>query len=984
MVMAKEEKKMCIVSQKQINEVVERGLNLVRTSFKVETEPIFFAYKAPTNGINISKYLKEKLPVFRKISNLTWFEYNKKADKNERVMGILKKLGVAICLFLSINVMAQKRVTIDQLIYELHDTDASVYGYEGSLTKVIIPETIKYMGQTYPVTSIGDYAFHYCSELKSVSISNSVISIGAGAFGFCTNLTSLFIPKSVTNIGKSNVNSPCFEFLENPFGGCSNLLSIYVDDGNSVYDSRDNCNAIIETATNKLTTGCMNTVIPNTVTTIGDEAFCECSGLTNINIPCSVTTIGAGAFYGCTSLVTIDIPFSVTNIGKDGISWEKDCLRPDSFCGYISMSDEYLGGAAENVTGYGAFENCTSLKSVLIPSSVTTLGMGTFCGCTSLSSVDIPSSVSCIDIGCFSGCVNLGSIIIPNTVTRIRGSAFYNCSSLTTLSIPNSVATIGEEKSINYVLLGGCGVFSRCIGLTSITIPNSVSGIADCTFWGCSNLTKVTIGNSVSSIGNGTFQKCYSLASIVIPNSVTRIGDYAFGDCNSLSSITIPSNVTIIGNNAFYGCTGLASVQVEEGNPIYDSRDKCNAIIETAKNETVMCGSFSSLPSSVTSIGENSVLSSPLTIPWSVNHIGDSWSSVEFIMSLKVNEISDWIGKDRISDSRVSSSFTDENGNDVSNLVIPEGTKTIGSYVFKGASSIETVTIPNSVTSIGNGAFADCNNISAVKSYIEDLFGIPSDCFSSSVKQNATLYVPKEMRMFYKLFDGWKEFKNIVAIENSIEPVDSNDDINYGSGSGFDSNTNLNGAVISNIYYNISDDNGEYNSAEGCIVITQPMTDGAVENVAGLDINNEQLKDTFTGIIFMVQPGSGVITVNAETTGGMTLKVKVGEKPPTEIELDGKMKEKFPYSVDKASYVYIYAGGGSAGAKAMGKAASNNGELKIYGIEWSNSTDGIKEIIDERLKMNYSDVYNLNGQKVDGMPTKKGVYIKDGKKVLVK
>ena len=79
-----------------------------------------------------------------------------------------------------------------------------------------------------------------------------------------------------------------------------------------------------------------------------------------------------------------------------------------------------------------------------------------------------------------------------------------------------------------------------------------------------------------------------------------------------------------------------------------------------------------------------------------------------------------------------------------------------------------------------------------------------------------------------------------------------------------------------------------------------------------------------------------------------------------------------------------HAGGGSAGAKGVNKAASNNGELKIYGIEWSNSTDGIKEIIDERLKTNDSDVYNLNGQKVDGMPTKKGVYIKDGKKVLVK
>ena len=707
------------------------------------------------------------------------------------------------------------------------------------------------------------------------------------------------------------------------------------------------------------------------VTTIEAFAFYGCSGLTEITIPNSVTSIGAFAFYGCSC-------FSV----EDGLMY----------------ADTYLVGPTD-----------MKLSSCVIKEG--TRIIGGFWGCTNLTSVTIPNTVIIIQDGAFGDCSSLTEITIPNSVTNIGLNAFYNCSGLTEITIPNSVTSIGNLA------------FQRCSSLTSVTIPNSVTSIGSGAFSGCTSLTSVhitdleswfninflgwqsdplysapkiylngeevkdlVIPNSVTSIGDYAFFGSSNLTSITIPNSVTSIGVNAFYNCSGLTEITIPNSVTNIGYGAFSGCSGLTSVKVEEGNSVYDSRDNCNAIIETAKNETVLCGSFSSLPSSVTSIGENSVVTSPVTIPWSVNSISSDAPysiSSEFIMNLNLNEISDWIGKDRVSDSRVSTSFTDENGNDVSDLVIPEGTTTIGSYVFKGVSSLETVTIPNSVTNIGNAVFADCNNIVAVKTYIEDLFGIPSDCFTNSVKQNATLYVPKEMRMFYKLFDGWKEFKNIVAMENSIEPVDINDDIDYGTDSNFDSNTNLNGNVVGNIFYNISDDAGEYSSTEGCIVIKKPTPDDDVENVAGLDINNEQLKDTFTGIIFMVQPGSGTITVNAESEGGLTLKVKVGDNPPTEIELDGKIKEKFPYSVDKASYVYIYAGGGSAGAKAAGTTrASSEDVLKIYGIEWTSGTDGIGVINTGQLTIDNSPVYNLNGQRVE--KPAKGVFIRNGKKVLVK
>ena len=189
--------------------------------------------------------------------------------------------------------------TVDGVRYSVNsdNTTVTVAGYPsgskptGDLT---IPESVTYGGISYPVTSIGDEAFDECSSLTSVTIGNSVTSIGKGAFNGCSGLTSVTIPNSVTSIG------------DGAFRGCSGLTSIKVESGNSVYDSRENCNAIIETATNTLISGCKNTIIPKSVTYIGDYAFSGCSDLTSITIPNSVTSIGERAFYSCNGLTRID------------------------------------------------------------------------------------------------------------------------------------------------------------------------------------------------------------------------------------------------------------------------------------------------------------------------------------------------------------------------------------------------------------------------------------------------------------------------------------------------------------------------------------------------------------------------------------------------------------------------------------------------------------------------------------------------------
>ena len=242
---------------------------------------------------------------------------------------------------------------------------------------------------------------------------------------------------------------------------------------------------------------------------------------------------------------------------KDSCSYKDSCYTENNKigkCAFNLCSQLTSINMPSNITEIdsAAFNFCHSLKSIVIPSSVTKIGAWAFMWCDSLTSINIPESVTKIGVSAFGSCKSRTSINIPTSVTEIGDKAFSGCSSLTSIDIPSSVTKIN------------LATFMYCDSLTSINIPTSVTEIGSKAFSGCSSLTSIDIPTSVTEIGSRAFGYCKSLTSINLPKSITEISDWAFENCSSLTSINIPESVTKIGSDAFYGCSSLTSINIPE------------------------------------------------------------------------------------------------------------------------------------------------------------------------------------------------------------------------------------------------------------------------------------------------------------------------------------------------------------------------------------------------------------------------------------
>ena len=822
--------------------------------------------------------------------------------------------------------------------------------YCNSLTSVTIPEGVTTIGNsvfyqcynltsvTIPesVTSIGDYAFAYCSALKDVTIPSSVTNIGNYAFYYCSSYTGVTIPSSVKTIGNfafsncsltsvtipSSVTSIGFS----PFG-CPGLTSISVESGNSVYDSRNNCNAIIETATNTLIQGCNNTIIPESVTSIGNEAFYYCSGLTSVTIPEGVTSIGNSAFCDCYSLTSVTIPSSVTNIGNY------------------------------------AFSECTSLTSVTIPEGVTSIGNYAFFGCSALTKVTSlikePFTIEENVFSYFNFDVSWKPVFTSATLYVPAGTKSLYEATPAWNQFQNIVEMGGGGPEPYAVLSEGNTVLTfyyddqkakrngMDVGpftLEAVEIPGGYGWtyILDSGWWDYSSqITSAVFDVSFANCTSVTstaywFYGCTNLSNITGINNLntSNVTDasWMFGYCSSLKSLALDnfdtSNVMNM-EGMFLGCSSLTSLGISH----FDT-----------SNVTNMYGMFLDC-SSLTSLDLSNFNTNNVTLMWRMFKGCSSLTSLDVSHFNTSNVTSmEWMFESCSSLTSLDlGSFNTSNVTDMHEMfVYCHNLNTI--YADEAKWSTENVTK-------SHGMFGGCTSL---------------------IGGNGTAYDENHIDAEYACIDKPGQ-PGYFTQKPELEPIEVEITVNSENLNGQDLTDN----VVDGVYYNLNGGNSGYDSTDGSIVIGETTNMGQITNpIPG----TSDVANNFTGLILSVAAGKGTIIVNVKTVGNAQLVVQVGNGTPMIATKAEQGDVVVNYDVAEDTYIYIYAIIGSSSAPSL-RAASDN-VVKIYGITVTPESTGIHSIDNGQLTMD--NYYSLDGRKIVGVPTQKGVYIVNGHKVVKK
>ena len=702
------------------------------------------------------------------------------------------------------------------LTYPGNSSNSPWEGFTKPTGNIVLPETIQYNGVTYIVTSISARAFYYCSDLTgNLSIPNSVTTIGFFAFGGCSGFTgsltipttvtaigawafngcsgftgsltipnsvtkisgysfagcsgftgNLIIPNSVTSIGDSafeaciglsgNLTIPnsVTSIGTNPFSGCYGLNHIKVKSANAAYDSRGNCDAIIETNTNTLISGCVNTSIPNSVITIGDYAFYGLWDLTSLTIPNSVDTIGKYAFQDCSINSVIALGATPPYLLGQGLTFDSGIDQLIVRCGNKSVYETsdwawYFNSIEEDCSVYNVNIDEENLNGGDVSLSINTANLGEEVQFTItpdesmrlssliVSNVNDPSQI--VPIYSIDKNSSIFGFIMPPfdvlvkvtfapifTVDNLKYSVNDDGTTVTvtghvdgiaasgTLVIPETVTYSGMTYVVNAI---GDYAFSACSELTgSLTIPNSVVTIGDYSFYGCSGFTGVlTIPDSVTLIGAASFANCENFTYIHFNASHCESMGYveeeevyyfAFHNNISLNEIVIGDNVITIPACAFANHNSQ-HCQLVLGNNVEIIGER--AFYNGNDENPGLVGELS-LPNSVIEIKHNAFygcrgLTGSLTIGNSVTTIG--------IQAFR--ECSGFTGNLTIGNSVTTIGHLAFQGcGFTGNLTIGNFVNSIGNYAFSDSSFTGSLLIPNSVASIGQGAFNNCSGLTSI------------------------------------------------------------------------------------------------------------------------------------------------------------------------------------------------------------------------------------------------------------------------------
>lgn len=546
-------------------------------------------------------------------------------------------------------------------------------------TEVHIPASVTRDGKTYRVKAIREGAFDANTDICKIVIEDGIEQIDAHAFASCMGLESISIPASVKSIGQGI------------FYNCNNLREIEVHKKNKNFDSRDNCNAIIDSRYDELVAGCNTTVIPKTVLDIEDEAFAACNQLKKLIIPEGVEAIRE-AFPLCVNLESVFIPVSIKEVS------------PKAFHGCNALKEIIVNPKNKNLDSR---QNCNAI----IDTEDSTLILG-------CKKTIIPSGVEKIGPYAFYDCAQLTNIIIPEGVTKIGDYAFGGCTALKSVSLPQSLTTFADNCH-----------FSGCISLENITIPKNVKKVEFNSFLGCTSLQSIIVeeGNNVydsrdncnAIIETATGKLLSGCSATIIPEGVTKIADYAFWDA-SLNEIHIPKSLTKIDSMAFMAISDCVSISVDEGNPVYYSPNNCNAIVERATGKLIKGCRKTIVPTGVKKIGAHAFYESPrimllpegieeiaesafrrnktlgiITMPSSLRKIGQyAFAGCMSLQAVILHSAIEEIPWGLCSGCTYLQEFN-----------IPFGVKKIGKEAFRGCTKLKSIVLPSTITEIGKDAF---------------------------------------------------------------------------------------------------------------------------------------------------------------------------------------------------------------------------------------------------------------------------------------